>query len=411
MSAGTGLQGSIISLRAGLEGFGEVMIGLIMSANYAGLVLGPLIAPPLIRNVGYVRTFAAFASIGSAAAISHVLWINPVVWALLRLITGLCLSVMLVVMEGWLNSSATTANRGRVLSTYSVVYLFGMGAGQPLLGILSPATFEIFAVTTILISVCLVPVALMNVTGQPQLQRQAVRVLYTFRKSPLAGLGTIISGAVTGATWGLTPRWAQFAGLSEGQIGLLMLLISLGTVAVQLPLGWLSDRVGRRRAIFWSTGIAAMLASLLAIQPSGSGAISVLMFLFGGFGMPLYSLSIALANDQLTWDEIVPAAGALIVMYGVGSAAGPALGGLAIQRFGPGGLFGFIAVTLVLVALFALIRLVVQPAIAQLDRVAYRTYPRTTAVAYQLLRRPRRKPRRGRDGTGPAPGAPPQPAE
>ena len=73
MSAGTGLQGSIISLRAGLEGFSEVMIGLIMSANYAGLVLGPLIAPPLIRNVGYVRTFAAFASIGSAAAISHVL--------------------------------------------------------------------------------------------------------------------------------------------------------------------------------------------------------------------------------------------------------------------------------------------------------------------------------------------------
>src|SRR6056297_1841576 len=77
MGTGTALQGSAVSLRAGLERFSDTMIGLVMSANYVGLVAGSLLAPRFIRSVGYVRAFAAFASIGSASAIAHILWINP----------------------------------------------------------------------------------------------------------------------------------------------------------------------------------------------------------------------------------------------------------------------------------------------------------------------------------------------
>jgi len=52
MGAGMGLQGSAVSLRAGAEGFSEAMVGLIMSFNYVGLILGSMIAPVFIRNVG-----------------------------------------------------------------------------------------------------------------------------------------------------------------------------------------------------------------------------------------------------------------------------------------------------------------------------------------------------------------------
>jgi MFS family permease len=68
MGAGMGVQGSAVSLRGGLEGFLDSTVGLIMSANYVGLIIGSLIAPSLVRNVGYVRTFAASASLGSASA-------------------------------------------------------------------------------------------------------------------------------------------------------------------------------------------------------------------------------------------------------------------------------------------------------------------------------------------------------
>lgn len=71
MGAGMGVQGSAVSLRAGLEGFSESLVGLIMSANYIGLIIGSMVAPPLIRRVGYVRAFSAAASLGSASAISN----------------------------------------------------------------------------------------------------------------------------------------------------------------------------------------------------------------------------------------------------------------------------------------------------------------------------------------------------
>jgi hypothetical protein len=45
-----GLQGSAVALRAGLEGFSDPTVGLI---------IGSMIAPMIIRNIGYVRTFAA----------------------------------------------------------------------------------------------------------------------------------------------------------------------------------------------------------------------------------------------------------------------------------------------------------------------------------------------------------------
>lgn len=393
MGAGMGVQGSAVSLRAGLEGFSNTLVGLIMSANYVGLIIGSMIAPMAIRNVGYVRAFAASAALGSASAISHLLLIDPIAWILFRTATGFALSVMFVVAESWLNSSSTRANRGRLLSAYSVVYLVSMGAGQPLLGLFPPAGFEIFGATTVLISFCLIPVTIMRVTGEPSLDREPPRLIRTFMKSPLAGSGVIVAGLMAGATWSLAPLYGQRVGMDGGAIGLLMLLVSVGTMILQWPLGWISDKMSRRRAMLWSVGIAAATAAMLAaFRPSG-GMLYVLVFLYGGFGMPLYSLSVALANDQFEPHEMVRAAGAIVIYYGIGNVLGPVFGSQFMRWVGPGGLFLFITLVLALFLGFVLIRMTLIPALPKRTS-RFRLYPRTSASAFQMLRkaRPRRKP-------------------
>src|SRR6056297_2722352 len=85
MGMGAALQGTSLSIRAGIEGFSEPVFGVMMSLFYVGLAAGIFIAGPVIRMVGYVRSFAAFASIASATAILHVIIINPYAWILLRL--------------------------------------------------------------------------------------------------------------------------------------------------------------------------------------------------------------------------------------------------------------------------------------------------------------------------------------
>ena len=65
---GNGLQQTLIGLRAGVEGYAEKTVGVMMSAYFVGFVLASVHAPRVIQRVGHIRAFAAFASAGSAFA-------------------------------------------------------------------------------------------------------------------------------------------------------------------------------------------------------------------------------------------------------------------------------------------------------------------------------------------------------
>ncbi|MEA1911745.1 MAG: hypothetical protein U9N32_08765 [Spirochaetota bacterium] len=119
MGSGSALQGTALVIRAGIEGFPETIIGIIMSVYYAGVAIGIFIAAPTMRSVGYVRSFAAFASIASTTAILHIIIIDPYAWIIFRFINGLCLSVMVVVVESCHHLSEPFAG----LHWLEVVYL------------------------------------------------------------------------------------------------------------------------------------------------------------------------------------------------------------------------------------------------------------------------------------------------
>lgn len=130
-----------------------------------------------------------------------------------------------------------------------------MGAGQPLMAVFPPSSFEVFGITTILISFCLIPVAIMRVSGEPSVDRRPPELLRTFMKSPLAGSGVIVAGVMAGATWSLTPLYGQQVGMDSGAIGVLMLIVALGSMAFQFPLGLVSDKQSRRRPPADSPGL------------------------------------------------------------------------------------------------------------------------------------------------------------
>jgi MFS family permease len=423
LGSGGALQGSIISLRAGMEGFSGQMIGLIMSGYYIGFMIGSFVVVPFMRAVGYVRTFAAFASLSSTIALAHLLVIHPVAWFLFRTLHGLFLACMLVVIESWLNISSSSYNRGRVLALYSLVYLGAMGAGQPLLGIFSPSRFEIFAITSILISLSLVPLALTQVSGAPAVDRAPIHLWGTFKKAPLAAFGVIIAGMTTEAMWGMGPRFGQLVGLSEARIGTLLLCLSLGSLSAQWPLGWFSDHRDRLTAILVAAAMSGISAAGIAFTHGTGILLYVLAFFFGAFCMPLYSLCLSLINDQLDHREMVQAASALILFYGVGASIGPSAAGLTMSRLGPLGLFVFLGTALGVFVVLGLgkamrsaVRFAGTAGIPDTESVQdsehaenYRPYPRTTFAAFAMLLRPvRRTARRAEKRAGKGISTPPE---
>src|SRR3977135_4255202 len=169
---GAGLQGTLLGLRATIEGFPTPVTGLVMSCYYVGYLLGTLIAPRLLRRIGHVRVFAAFAALASVAALVHASWVHPLPWGAMRLVSGLCFAGIYVVAESWLNDRASRANRGSLLAVYMLVLYVGLGAAQRLLIPSDPRTPTPFMLISVLISLAMVP---MVVSAQQTPERAVPR--------------------------------------------------------------------------------------------------------------------------------------------------------------------------------------------------------------------------------------------
>ena len=422
-----GLQGSLISLRGSLESFSDAALGLIAASYYAGFVAGTWWGPSVVRAVGHVRVFAALASLASASVLVHLLTIHPVSWSLVRALTGLAVAGLYVVVESWLNDLATNETRGRVLGLYAIVTAVGLGGGQVLLVTADPGGIELFLLASILISLALVPIAL-GARSTPHITEPSPMGLRAvLAAAPLGVVGAAGAGLAHSAIIGLGAVYATGTGHSVEQTAAFMALCILGGVVLQMPLSRISDRRDRRSVIAAAALAAAGVAALIAISgPTGLGLFAA-AGLFGALAWPLYSLSIAHTNDWLTREQMIGASATLVLAAGAGSIVGPLLASAAMSLVGPSGLFSTLAVSYLLVGVYALHRMTVRPmAPRQRPAVAFAVLARTVAVTSAVRptrrhrggwrepsvpghrraagsRRPRRGPRR-RSGLSHAPG-------
>ncbi|HEY9148340.1 MAG TPA: MFS transporter, partial [Gammaproteobacteria bacterium] len=160
---GIGLQGTLLALRANLEGFAVTITGLMMSAYFLGFIVGTFLCPKLIRGVGHIRAFSAFAAITAAAAIAHGMVIEPWLWSVLRIITGTCMVGIYMVIESWLNAMAPNEQRGRFFAVYTIITLLAMALGQYLILVAEIGGYQLFSLTALLVALAVVPVALTRI--------------------------------------------------------------------------------------------------------------------------------------------------------------------------------------------------------------------------------------------------------
>lgn len=114
--AGSGLLSTLLAVRGKLEGYGDQTLGLIMSGYFVGFFLGTFAAPPLIRRVGHIRAFAFFAALAATTVLVYPIWLHPVGWMLLRIVTGVALVGLVIVIESWLNTQSAPGYRSRVFA-------------------------------------------------------------------------------------------------------------------------------------------------------------------------------------------------------------------------------------------------------------------------------------------------------
>lgn len=337
---GAGLQGTLLGVRATLEGFPTPVIGLIMSCYYVGYVAGTTAAPRLLRRVGHVRVFAALAAVASTAILVQAAFVDPLIWAMMRLLTGVCFAGIYVVAESWLNDRASRANRGRLLALYMLLLYVGLGAAQFLLTLSNPATPTPFMLVSALISLAMVPIVLSaSQAPEPAVPRR-VRYRDLYHDSPLGVVAVAASGLVSSTIFAIGPVFARLSGLDTPGVATFMAVSILAAAITQYPVGRLSDHMDRRTVIAGSCVVATIVAvCIVSFHAMPHAVFLLLTAIFSGSALTLYSLAVSHVNDKLEPAEMILASSALLMLNGTTAALGPVLVASLIAAFGPSAYF------------------------------------------------------------------------
>lgn len=395
--AGNGLQFVALSLRGGIEQFSTASLGLMTSAYFAGFGCGALYGDRLIGHVGHSRAFAILASVMSAVALAYPLWSDEAVWIGLRLVSGICSAGLGIVVESWLNAASTNQVRGRVLSVYMVCSMGGLAAGPLLSNIGRADGFLLFVLVSILVSLSLVPILMSRADapapteapGVAGLSDDGMSILKLARLAPFGVVGMVLTAAAQGSFLGLGPVYADQVGLSASLVSGFFSITVLAGLVLQYPCGWISDRIDRRLTILVVTAVCAaaglilyvMLARQLRdIQADVAGLSMIGAFLAGGITLPIYAMLVAYTNDRIPANELVQAAGALLLAFGVGSSIGPIVAARLMELYGPEALFGFCGGIMAVLALFGLYRMGRRPTPSLDDQTDFVAVSPTTTV-------------------------------
>lgn len=357
--AGLGLQGTLLPVRASLEAFSTFSIGVIGAAYFLGFTAGCLKGGELVKSVGHVRVFLAMTALGSAAPLIHGLLLDPIAWALLRFLTGFCFAVLFVVIESWLNERSSNEDRGIVFSTYVMITLTVMAGGQMMTLMYDPNGLQLFLIASVLVSIGAVPVALTKSPTPEQPHEVDVNLKRLFRISPAGSFACLAIGLANGAFWSLAPVFTAGVSSDPSLAAWFMSSTVLGGAAAQWPLGFLSDRFGRRKTLLLSSsaGVAVAAVILLSAGKVDFVGINLLGAAWGFFAFPMYAIAVAHANDYAEADDYVMVSSGLLLLFGAGAIIGPFLASAVMSYSGATGLYLMTLVVHAALATYVLLRI------------------------------------------------------
>jgi len=381
MMLANGLQGTLLGVRAGIEGFSTFTTGIMMSGYFIGVFVGSFVAPRLVKRVGHIRVFSALASLASISILFHGVYIDPWFWMAMRVITGISFAGFYVVTESWLNDRASNETRGKVLSIYMVIITGSMGIGQFLLTLAEPDSIDLFILISVIISFGLIPI-LLTAKPAPSFDTSSkMSIIDIYRASPLAVIGNCLTGMAHGTIFGLGAIYASHVLVELSAISWFMACFLIGSLISLWPIGYLSDRIGRR-GIMAALSIISIACCLFAIAtPKDSITFYLIIVALGGAAMPMYSICVAYANDRLEPHQIVAASGSLVMVSGIGLMTGPIVIAFLMDFFDVVFYFWGIAMVFALILLFTLVRINLRAGIALEDQSSLIAGPIGTPIA------------------------------
>ena len=350
--------------------FSGTEIGLLGSAHFLGFLFGCWVTPILMGQIGHIRTFTVLASIGVIGCLLHPIIVDPYFWSCLRIGNGITIAGCFTVIEAWLNSKVDRQSRGSVFGVYRLADLGSQMIAQFMIGFLDPSSFVSYNLIAVFFCLCLFPLTLTTRVVPEIPKSPRLRVISSFRLSPLAFSAVVVAGLTGSSIRMVAPVYGNAIGLIKEEIAIIMTVFA--------------DLFDRRWVLIILSLFAATISIILSVIASQYVLyIYLCSFLFGFATFPIFSVAAAHANDFAEQDKYVDIAASLIFIFGLGSIISPLFSSALIDYFGPASLFIFLSVVHILLSIIGGIRMMARPSVA--EKTPYMYLPRTSLIFGKFL--------------------------
>ncbi|MET4807167.1 MFS transporter [Limibacillus sp. MBR-115] len=336
LTFGTGIP--LIALILEKQGVSGTVIGL----NSATPILATLfVAWVLPRSMRHLRTFPILMA-GFALIIVSYLAMPALpylaAWFPLRFLTGLGMAVHWVVSETWLNAVVKEERRSLMTGIYATMLGLGFAGGPLLLTFIGTDGWTPFLFLAGSITFAAIPLIWARdciPTIEVSHESSGWQILLA---APTLFAAVFCSGLMDSAILSFLPIYGIRNGLDQDTSILLLSVAIAGTVALQIPLGFIADKVNRRMLLM-ACGAVGLLGSLaLPWMLSTPWLLWPVVFIWGGVFVGLYTLSLAMLGQRFKGGALPAANGLFVMLYAMGSLSGPPLSGTMMDVVGPGGL-------------------------------------------------------------------------
>lgn len=316
LAVGNGLMFAYIPVRLGAEGLSPAWAGTIITGLSAGGLAGCILTGPLVQRVGHARAFMVLSGLIALSNSAVGAGLYPALWIAARALYGFSICGLFIVAQSWLNDAVGNTIRGRVNAAFNVSYIAGLGAGYYLLTFVELKSAEAPLVGIAFTALSLLPVGMTRLRQPPPPQGASIALRRAWRISPVGLAGMLAVGGLSMTIAGFAPIHATAKGYSQEDVATLLAAMPLGTLVLQIPFGWISDRTDRRYVLI-ATSVLVAGAGLFAAGFDGS-ALAVLVFIYvvwDGATESIYSLASAHASDRASKNELVSLSSSLLFAW------------------------------------------------------------------------------------------------
>jgi MFS family permease len=331
------------------DGINSFLIGLSTAAESAAIIIFGPIVPRIIGALGLRNAMFAATAVG-VVSLGALAFFDPLyAWFPLRFVLGGAIFLVLIASDIWVTQGAAARLRGRMIAIYGTAITGGMALGPMLVALIgSEGSLPIFIGAAIFASAVL-PLLFAYGPAPAMEQLGKLRPLIVMLALPLLVVAVFAFGVINSSALSLLPVFGLHLQMNEQIAAILLSVLVAGSILLQFPIGWLADRIDRRRVLMLCAVVGTVAAVLLPISLDTVWAMWICLFVIGGSMVGLYTVSLTILGDRYTGGELAAAVTLFAMILAGGSTLGPLMGGGAIELWDP---YGF---NVLIIAAFSLV--------------------------------------------------------